>query len=203
MLACRRPGRRCWRSRARAMPAVATASAAALRSTRPAPVDRGRRAPRAPPARHQGPSVTRRTPGRVDLRRQTSRTATPRATGSRRRSARGPRTPGRLPTSRIDGAAARVPGSARVKVPARPAATARRTREVWTTYLGLSATDPLGRRLRQTTVQVSPPPISAASRSAGVAGGRRRGRCATWARAWSSYVGRSTWRKIPIGAWWR
>ena len=25
------------------------------------------------------------------------------------------------------------------------------------------------------------------------------GRCATWARAWSSYVGRSTWRKIPIG----
>ena len=57
-------------------------------------------------------------------------------------------------------------------------------------------------RVRQTTVQVSPPPISAASRSAGSPGAASRA-VAIWARAWSSYVGRSTWRKMPIGDWLR
>jgi hypothetical protein len=68
------------------------------------------------------------------------------------------------------------------------------TTHVWKTYVTPSA--PVAGR--QTTVQVSPPPISAASRSECEPGADS---CAVWIwpRAWSSYVGRSTWRKMPIG----
>ena len=55
---------------------------------------------------------------------------------------------------------------------------------------------------RQMTVQVSPPPMRPASRSVGVPVTASRA-VATWARAWSSYVARSTWRKMPIGDWLR
>ena len=53
----------------------------------------------------------------------------------------------------------------------------------------------------QTIVQVSPPPISAASRAVRSASSSLPWPVAIWARAWSSYVARSTWRKMPIGDW--
>ena len=54
----------------------------------------------------------------------------------------------------------------------------------------------------QTTVHVSPPPIRPASRSCGESGAAEAA-VAICARAWSSYVDRSTWRKMPIGDWLR
>ena len=64
----------------------------------------------------------------------------------------------------------------------------------------LSRSDRLTARLRaaQTTVQVSPPLMSASRRSAGSPGAASPA-VRSWARAWSSYVARSTCRKIPIG----
>ena len=54
----------------------------------------------------------------------------------------------------------------------------------------------------QTTVQVSPPPMRAASLAEGSPSASPRA-LVIWARTWSSYVARSTCRKIPMGDWWR
>ena len=57
-------------------------------------------------------------------------------------------------------------------------------------------------RTGQTTVQVSPPPMRAARRAGGSSSESPRA-VVSCARAWSSYVARSTWRKMPIGDWLR